>query len=314
MGENKVARVIKRLDHQGKVLRVMPLADVRKRKKKNMEVKIVPGARQMPDVETRKILKRASDNIMQKCYNPNNPRYHQFAERGIGIADCWKGNLDRFVRDVWHALGPRPTPEHSLDRIDNERGYEPGNLRWATKAEQATNRRSTAKVTVGGVELERPAVARAIGEKPGTVGVRMRREAARAHPYIAEFEANWNKIVQEKYGRPPVLFSNSQKDEVIKASARIGGDIDLIKIAKAALMYWPEFSEEVEYSDGLANSPARPRVEFFTKYLETAVIFWRTKRAHLNSEIRKRRRAEQDLRDRDEMERQGYGPQDDPLF
>jgi len=53
-------------------------------------------------------------------------RYHP-------LYHCWKYILS--------ALGPKPTPEHSLDRIDNDKGYIPGNLRWATKKEQSSNRR-----------------------------------------------------------------------------------------------------------------------------------------------------------------------------
>lgn len=72
-----------------------------------------------------------------------------YKSRGISVCDRWQRSFQDFVAD----MGPRPSMKHSLDRIDNERGYEPGNCRWATAAEQARNRRNNRMVTVGGVTL-----------------------------------------------------------------------------------------------------------------------------------------------------------------
>jgi hypothetical protein len=69
-----------------------------------------------------------------RCTNPNVACYKEYGGRGITF------NFDSF--EEWYAeLGPRPTPEHSVNRIDNEGPYEPGNVKWATKAEQVANRR-----------------------------------------------------------------------------------------------------------------------------------------------------------------------------
>lgn len=73
-----------------------------------------------------------------RCADPNNPRY---GGRGIRVYQMWLDSFDTFFEHV----GPRPSPNHSLDRIDNDAGYEPGNVRWATREEQAANR-STTKV------------------------------------------------------------------------------------------------------------------------------------------------------------------------
>lgn len=73
-------------------------------------------------------------NILQRCNNPNHPRYHDYGGRGI------KCSFATF-REFYHELGLRPSPDHSVDRIDNDLGYVPGNLRWATPLEQAQNRR-----------------------------------------------------------------------------------------------------------------------------------------------------------------------------
>lgn len=70
-----------------------------------------------------------------RCTNPNNPCYHDYGGRGIEF---------RFTKfqDFLDEVGPRPSPKHSLDRINNDGHYEKGNLRWATKKHQANNRRS----------------------------------------------------------------------------------------------------------------------------------------------------------------------------
>lgn len=66
--------------------------------------------------------------------------------RGIGVCPDWMRSFDRFLSDV----GRRPSAEHSLDRIDNDRGYEPGNCRWATRAEQMRNRTSNRVIEARG--------------------------------------------------------------------------------------------------------------------------------------------------------------------
>lgn len=78
-------------------------------------------------------------NMIQRCERPHHRAYLHYGGRGIRVAPEW---LDPavFLAYVDATLGPCP-PGYSLDRIDNDRGYEPGNIRWATWPEQARNRR-----------------------------------------------------------------------------------------------------------------------------------------------------------------------------
>lgn len=79
-----------------------------------------------------------------RCTNPGNPSFVYYGERGITMCDRWRGEhgFENFLAD----MGPRPSGM-SLDRIDNDRGYEPGNCRWATAKEQRHNRRDSKQNT-----------------------------------------------------------------------------------------------------------------------------------------------------------------------
>ena len=85
----------------------------------------------------RQIAKQAWYNIKNRCYNPNHIKTKNYLGRGITVCDEWKNDFDAFYKYV----GDRPSVQHSLDRIDNDGNYEPGNVRWATYTEQARNKR-----------------------------------------------------------------------------------------------------------------------------------------------------------------------------
>lgn len=87
-------------------------------------------------------------NILKRCHDPKSPYYSDYGGRGITLHSRWH-DVRAFLADVASEIGERPSPSHSLDRIDNGRGYEPGNIRWATTSEQLCNRRNTLKLTIG---------------------------------------------------------------------------------------------------------------------------------------------------------------------
>jgi hypothetical protein len=85
-------------------------------------------------------------HIRRRCYEVGNRNYHQYGGRGITVCDRWlngdgvRSGGQCFADD----MGPKPSPKHSIDRIDNDGNYEPGNCRWATPAEQGVNTRVVA--------------------------------------------------------------------------------------------------------------------------------------------------------------------------
>lgn len=82
------------------------------------------------------------ENMNQRCYNPNAPSYKWYGERGITVYKLWRGRggYKCFAKYIEDTLKAQPTPKHSIDRIDGNGNYEPGNIRWATQTQQAYNR------------------------------------------------------------------------------------------------------------------------------------------------------------------------------
>lgn len=73
--------------------------------------------------------------MRKRCRNPNNTNYARYEGRGITVCERWN-KFENFVLD----MGMPPTPQHTLDRKDNNGNYEPSNCRWATKTQQVLNR------------------------------------------------------------------------------------------------------------------------------------------------------------------------------
>jgi len=92
---------------------------------------------------------RAWSGMIQRCTNPKNTKYVDYGGRGITVCDRWRASFEDFLAD----MGDCP-PGRSIDRIDNDRGYEPGNCRWATPAQQRRNQRPREQVLADRARLQ----------------------------------------------------------------------------------------------------------------------------------------------------------------
>ncbi len=84
--------------------------------------------------------------MRKRCANPRAPEYHSYGGRGIQVCERWN-DFAAFLAD----MGPKPSPGHTIDRLDPDGNYEPANCRWATRQEQTRNRRTSHMVTVEGI-------------------------------------------------------------------------------------------------------------------------------------------------------------------
>jgi hypothetical protein len=87
--------------------------------------------------------------MVARCENPNRKDYERYGGRGISVYPAWRESFTAF----YNYMGRKPSKSHSLDRIDNNGNYEPGNVKWSLPKEQANNRRGNSdnpNITIGG--------------------------------------------------------------------------------------------------------------------------------------------------------------------
>jgi hypothetical protein len=84
--------------------------------------------------------------MVARCENPSNRKWPDYGGRGITVCERWRSDFTAFLSDI----GMKPTPEHTLDRIDVNGNYEPSNCRWATPLQQSQNRRNNQYTTFRG--------------------------------------------------------------------------------------------------------------------------------------------------------------------
>lgn len=111
-------------------------------------------------------------NAIHRCHNPKNIAYKRYGARGIQVSAEWRSPTTGFPAFLGH-IGPRPGPGFSLDRIDNDGNYEPGNVRWSDRATQQNNiRKKRQNVTdLGwGIGLSKPrGQGRGVGRRPSAL-------------------------------------------------------------------------------------------------------------------------------------------------
>ncbi len=93
---------------------------------------------------------RAWQQMIARCECASSTRIERYISRGITVCPRWRASFEAFLED----MGPRPSPEHSLDRFPNNDGnYEPGNCRWATRIQQGNNKRNNGRYEFRGQNL-----------------------------------------------------------------------------------------------------------------------------------------------------------------
>ena len=108
--------------------------------------------------------------IKDRCLNANSPSFKYYGERGITICDDWKDSFEIFLND----MGKKPSKNHTIERLDVNKGYSKENCIWATKKQQANNRRSNYLLTYKGITKTRSEWADLIGVNVRTIASRCR--------------------------------------------------------------------------------------------------------------------------------------------
>jgi len=107
--------------------------------------------------------------MKSRCLSSGSARYHDWGGRGITVCDRWKDDFLSFLSD----MGPKPTPQHSLDRINNDGPYNPENCRWTDPKQQARNTRNNRMITLNGEERSLAEWAEVMGLNSTTITQRI---------------------------------------------------------------------------------------------------------------------------------------------
>lgn len=108
--------------------------------------------------------------MKQRCLNPKNKHFANYGGRGIAISEKWIRDFEAFYLHI----GPCPSKDHSIDRIDNSRGYVEGNVKWSSRKEQQRNRRANHLLSFRGETMPITAWAERLGIQPEVIRARLR--------------------------------------------------------------------------------------------------------------------------------------------
>lgn len=109
--------------------------------------------------------------MLSRCCNAKNAAFKDYGGRGITVCDEWQQNFMAF----YNHIGPRPSPKHTIDRINNNGNYEPYNIRWATRYEQNNNGRNNHKITIHNWTMNLGQWAQFVGKKRQTIFSRLKK-------------------------------------------------------------------------------------------------------------------------------------------
>lgn len=163
--------------------------------------------------------------MIYRCENKRSKSYHNYGGRGIKICERWRSDFNNFLED----MGPRPSLAHSIERLDSNKDYEPGNCKWATPMEQGNNTRRNKIVEVDGERMTLAQAAHRRGLHYPTVksrllrGMALEKALSHAHLKLKLNEAAAREIVSSnetakalsrKYGVTPNAIRAVRKGAV----------------------------------------------------------------------------------------------------
>lgn len=161
--------------------------------------------------------------MVDRCHNPKSPYFGRYGGRGIAVILEWRTSFTNFQTHI-RSLGFEDIPPgHSIDRIDNERGYEPGNIRVVDRFVQANNKRDTKRYELHGKLLTLPEISRLTGIKLTTLHNRIRTQrldilsaVSKGAPKTYQFEGKNLTIVE-------IAKLTGVKSRIISQRIRTGG-------------------------------------------------------------------------------------------
>jgi hypothetical protein len=109
-------------------------------------------------------------HMKQRCLNPNHKRFSDYGGRGINVCERWVDSFDNFLSDMGYA----PSKKHTLERLENDKGYEPNNCAWVTNAEQQHNTRQNVILEFNGKKMTMMEWARETGIDFRTIHSRLK--------------------------------------------------------------------------------------------------------------------------------------------
>lgn len=132
-----------------------------------------------------------------RCRQASHKDFPKYGGRGVRVCDRWEASFVAFLAD----MGERPSLDHSIDRLNSNGNYEPGNCRWATSLQQATeNKRDMRPVSINGVDYpNRAAACAAFGVRPSTVQERLKAGYSIEEALTAKKHGLSNKRPRESY-------------------------------------------------------------------------------------------------------------------
>lgn len=160
-------------------------------------------------------------NMRARCLDRMHPDFKRYGGRGIRICERWQRSFEGFLVDV----GDRPSPKHSLDRINNDRDYGPGNVRWATRNQQMRNTSANRLVTYRGRRMSLIEACEKAGLPYHVVRGRLRRKWREDHALSLPVEKRRSRNPADPDYLPMYICRRRSDTTPFQVAAKINGKI-----------------------------------------------------------------------------------------